>query len=278
MRTGFVLTFPPAIRQEALVKSKRHCCICQEFAGRSTEVHHIVPEADGGSNELENTIVLCLRCHAEAGHYNPKHPIGNKYSPKELRRLRDAWWRWCAENPATIPPKSPIIITPISIGLVTSEWTQKTMVVIQNRSGRPLFHIWVKASILGPLSFSEHVEITPSVSAYAPSVSCGDLTLSGSILRFIGNDSLGNTAQLFRLYEMDAGKTCKFTVVCNTQKAADECSIELRFALIEFSEEPPSLMERQDGSALGMGFTCPEDFIVRKVSFYAEKVGGGNGT
>ena len=58
-----------------------------------------MPEADGGPNALENAIVLCHRCHGEAGHYNPRHPIGNKYSPRELSRHRNLWWEWCERHP-----------------------------------------------------------------------------------------------------------------------------------------------------------------------------------
>jgi hypothetical protein len=61
-------------------------------------VHHIVPEADGGPNVLENAIALCFTCHAEAGHYNPRHPLGTKYSPEELRKHRDDWWEQCGSS------------------------------------------------------------------------------------------------------------------------------------------------------------------------------------
>lgn len=61
-------------------------------------VHHIVQEAHGGANTLENAIVLCSRCHGEAGHYNPEHPLGTKYSPRELRRHRDDWWNYRASG------------------------------------------------------------------------------------------------------------------------------------------------------------------------------------
>jgi hypothetical protein len=87
--------FSSALRIGALVKSRRKCCVCGQFAGRDAEVHHIVQEADGGPNTINNAIVLCSRCHGEAGHYNPRHPRGTKYSPAELRRHRDAWWRYC---------------------------------------------------------------------------------------------------------------------------------------------------------------------------------------
>ncbi len=74
------------------MRSGRHCCVCHEFAGRTANVHHIVQEALGGANTIENAICLCQRCHTEAGHYNPSHPLGTKYSPQELRAHRDAWW------------------------------------------------------------------------------------------------------------------------------------------------------------------------------------------
>ncbi|MBK8253548.1 MAG: HNH endonuclease [Polyangiaceae bacterium] len=91
------MPFPDPVRTDALVRSRRVCCVCHNFAGRDAVVHHIVQEADGGSNTLDNAILLCSRCHGEAGHYNPRHPLGTKYSPEELRRHRDDWWAYCED-------------------------------------------------------------------------------------------------------------------------------------------------------------------------------------
>lgn len=93
------MPFPKDVRDFALVKSHRRCCVCHEFGGRSVNVHHIVQEADGGANTLENAICLCLRCHAEAGHFNARHPMGTKYSPTELKAHRDQWWEHCVNHP-----------------------------------------------------------------------------------------------------------------------------------------------------------------------------------
>jgi len=93
------MPFPRPVRDEALVKSHRRCCVCHEFGGRSVNVHHIIQEADGGANTIDNAICLCLRCHAEAGHFNPRHPMGTKYSPDELRNHRDQWWQHCVKHP-----------------------------------------------------------------------------------------------------------------------------------------------------------------------------------
>ena len=92
------MPFASDVREKVLL-SRRRCCVCHEFAGRSVNVHHILQEANGGLNTIENAICLCLRCHAEAGHFNPRHPLGTKYSPKEFHAHRDQWWRHCEENP-----------------------------------------------------------------------------------------------------------------------------------------------------------------------------------
>lgn len=99
------MPFPDDVREEALVRSGRCCCVCHIRAGRDAVVHHIIPEAEGGPNTLENAIALCPHCHAEAGHYNPRHPLGTKYRPDELRRHRDEWWRYRQSNyaPAARP-------------------------------------------------------------------------------------------------------------------------------------------------------------------------------
>lgn len=108
------MPFPTPVREAALVAAGRCCCVCHTFGGRNMEVHHIVQEADGGPNNIENAIPLCFRCHAEAGHYNPHHPLGTKYSPGELRRHRDEWFKICEaataamsslrSQPITLPP------------------------------------------------------------------------------------------------------------------------------------------------------------------------------
>jgi hypothetical protein len=86
------MPFPKSVRIDALVRSGRHCCVCHKFVGRAANVHHIIQEALGGPNTIDNAICLCPQCHSEAGHYNADHPLGIKYSPDELRAHRDQWW------------------------------------------------------------------------------------------------------------------------------------------------------------------------------------------
>jgi hypothetical protein len=92
------MSFRQEIRRAALVASARHCCVCQRYKGVRVEVHHIVPEADGGPNTLDNAIVLCFDCHADAGHYNQRHPRGTKFSRAELRAAKEKWFGIVSEG------------------------------------------------------------------------------------------------------------------------------------------------------------------------------------
>lgn len=85
--------FPNDVKEKALVAAARRCCVCKEFKGINIEVHHIIPRSEGGGDTFDNAIPLCFDCHADAGHYNPRHPRGTKFSPQELKNHRDNWYR-----------------------------------------------------------------------------------------------------------------------------------------------------------------------------------------
>jgi hypothetical protein len=86
------MPFSHSIRVRAMVDAARHCCLCHRHKGVHLEVHHIIPEAQGGPNTYENAIVLCFDCHADAGFYNANHPRGTKITEQELRKARDEWY------------------------------------------------------------------------------------------------------------------------------------------------------------------------------------------
>lgn len=96
--------FSSSVKEKAYIASARRCCVCKKFAGRNIEVHHIIQAADGGEDTFDNAIPLCFDCHAEAGHYNPRHPKGAKYTPNELRVHRDKWYKVVAEGMDHVEP------------------------------------------------------------------------------------------------------------------------------------------------------------------------------
>ena len=83
------MAFDQKTRTSALLWCDRHCCLCKKPCGTNIEVHHIVPEGLGGSDEIDNAIALCFECHGEVGRYNESHPVGSKYRPEELKARRD---------------------------------------------------------------------------------------------------------------------------------------------------------------------------------------------
>ena len=81
--------FDAAVKTKVMLWSDRHCCLCKNVCGVNIEVHHIVPESEGGSNDIDNALPLCFNCHSEVHRYNRSAPIGNKYKAKELKIRRD---------------------------------------------------------------------------------------------------------------------------------------------------------------------------------------------
>ncbi len=88
------MSFPTKVAENLLVACNRCCCICHKFKGPDLELHHIVPVAEGGSDDEENGIPLCYECHS-AVHAYKKNPIGKSYSASELKRHKEKWFRGC---------------------------------------------------------------------------------------------------------------------------------------------------------------------------------------
>ena len=75
---------------KCLLWCDRHCCICKKNCGPDIEVAHIDQKIKGEEvNNINNAIPLCYDCHAKIGHYNPRHPRGNKYKTNELKARRE---------------------------------------------------------------------------------------------------------------------------------------------------------------------------------------------
>ncbi|MDY6856699.1 MAG: HNH endonuclease [Thermodesulfobacteriota bacterium] len=85
------MAFSKKIKIVTLTSAARHCSVCHRYKGVKVEVYHILPVAKGGKDDAEKTIALCFDCHADAVHYNDKHPRGTKFSSDELRHARDMW-------------------------------------------------------------------------------------------------------------------------------------------------------------------------------------------
>lgn len=62
------------------------CCFCQTFG---IDVHHIIPESEGGPSTFDNAAPLCQNCHDRYG--------DNPQKRKLIRETRDWWYNKCKE-------------------------------------------------------------------------------------------------------------------------------------------------------------------------------------
>lgn len=68
------------------IRQRAHfaCCMCHELY---VEIHHIIPEAEGGPDTEENAAPLCPSCHEQYG--------ANPTKRKFIREMRDHWYDLC---------------------------------------------------------------------------------------------------------------------------------------------------------------------------------------
>jgi hypothetical protein len=80
------MAFSEDIKSQVKRKSAFRCCRCQQIG---VEVHHIVPQKDGGKDDIDNAAPLCPNCHTAFGDSPLKR--------KEIREMMD-WWYEQAEK------------------------------------------------------------------------------------------------------------------------------------------------------------------------------------
>ncbi len=127
------MPFSEKIKNAAMVACGRSCCICHKFCGTKMEVHHIVAQYEGGTDDYDNAIPLCFDCHAEVKAYNEKHPKGIKYTAKELRAHRDNWYA-AVKSHKDLKQKIP------ELKIVTPE-DHKNLMLIKINSGKELINL-----------------------------------------------------------------------------------------------------------------------------------------
>lgn len=247
------------IREDSLVNSRRCCCICHEFAGLYTNIHHIVPEASGGENTIENSIVLCLRCHGEVGHYNPKHPIGNKYSPDELARHRNEWWEFCEKNPTKSFPQKPISVSPNGFRLVSGRWKTKQKVKITNRSEDPLYDVAIKFSIRIKGIKANEIQLGQTKREMEFSHNINGIEVSADLIRLNGRDSAGYEVFVVYIHSIDPGETITLILTNNSQTTPQPSAHQHAVISLQgFSEEPSEMLIDENSAA--MQFKTYEDW------------------
>lgn len=79
----------------ALSKSARHCCICRNYLPLNMHVHHIREKSNGGTDDLDNLIPVCIQCHSAI---HTKTKMTRAFTETELKISRDLVYEMVAEG------------------------------------------------------------------------------------------------------------------------------------------------------------------------------------
>ena len=74
------MDFAEQVKKEIREKAAFRCCRCQQVG---IHVHHIIPQENGGSSNIDNAAPLCPSCHDYFG--------SNPQKRKEITQMRN-WW------------------------------------------------------------------------------------------------------------------------------------------------------------------------------------------
>jgi len=74
------MDFTEQVKKEVKERAAFRCCRCQQIG---IHVHHIIPQENGGSSDMDNAAPLCPNCHDYFG--------ANPQKRKEITQMRD-WW------------------------------------------------------------------------------------------------------------------------------------------------------------------------------------------
>ena len=95
-----IMAFNEQLKLEVKKCAHFMCCLCH-FP--YVEVHHIVPEAEGGPDSKDNAAPLCPYCHETFG----SNPTKRKY----IKQARDGWYEICEKRYSSDPERLDKIAT-----------------------------------------------------------------------------------------------------------------------------------------------------------------------
>ncbi len=81
------MAFTEALKIRIRQKAHYCCCLCHRL---EIEIHHIIPQAEGGLDDDDNAAPLCASCHETYG--------ANPQKRKFIREARDHWYEVCANR------------------------------------------------------------------------------------------------------------------------------------------------------------------------------------
>lgn len=89
------MPIPNDVAERVLIACGRHCCVCRQFKPTRLQVHHIDLSSEGGGDDYENLIAVCLNCHTDI---HSQIPFIRRFTPIELKGHRDRVYQLVADG------------------------------------------------------------------------------------------------------------------------------------------------------------------------------------
>lgn len=89
------MAIPDDIAAEILSQCGRCCCLCRRFLPIRLQVHHIAERCQGGTDDPDNLIALCLTCHTDV---HTTAPFTRRFSAEELKLHRNRVYELVAQG------------------------------------------------------------------------------------------------------------------------------------------------------------------------------------
>jgi len=98
---------PEDVAAQVLAQCGRCCCICRRFKPIRLQVHHIKQRSQGGTNDPDNLIALCINCHIDV---HSKLPFVRRFSEQEQKLSRNNVYQLIRDG-KLVPDEEPNVRT-----------------------------------------------------------------------------------------------------------------------------------------------------------------------
>jgi hypothetical protein len=88
------MAFTEALKTRVRKRAHLACCLCKSMG---VEVHHVIPQEEGGPDTEDNAAPLCPSCHETYG--------ANPQKRKFIREARELWYEICEKRFASDPER-----------------------------------------------------------------------------------------------------------------------------------------------------------------------------
>jgi hypothetical protein len=205
------MAFTESLKVTVRKRSHLSCCLCHSIG---VDVHHIVPQAEGGADTEDNAAALCPSCHETYG--------ANPTKRKLIREARDLWYEICAKRFAEDSGQLSEIAAALR-NLATKEDVERLAVrnnsfVLGGAKDTPpqftgMGYSFVREEFVHPLIVRE---LLGWISDPLPTVVAVDLSSANRSNRFFGDFQISGDARKWVEWKSSEGEAFRYSHVATS--------------------------------------------------------------